>query len=179
MLERKACAGRAAVPHISGVRSTVTASRLNYYTATNATKLVGSIERIDCQIKRQLPACETGHPRVRTARPPNAGARNVKFSEFYVNCSAPSGARHQSPPRGPAMRMPEQQQSVLTILNAATPKGVSSPDYVASTSPGLKSGERGVEECVIEVFEHHPEANKISEVWRSARFSLPLGGVLV
>ena len=110
---------------------------------------------------------ETARPRVRAARPLGACVRNVKFSRFYVNCSTPSGACHPSPPQGHAMhagkpeaRTPEQQQSVFTMLFAAMPKGMSSPDHAARTCPGLYSGECGVEDCLIEMPEHHELALK-------------------
>ncbi|KAJ4985175.1 hypothetical protein SVAN01_09311 [Stagonosporopsis vannaccii] len=103
---------------------------------------------------------ETERPRVSAARPSAAGVRNVKFSKFYVNCSTPSGACHPSPPQGrsiraarPATRTPEQRQSVFTMLCAATPKGVSSPDGVARMRPDRCSGKCGVEDCEVEVFE--------------------------
>jgi hypothetical protein len=46
---------------------------------------------------------ETNHPRVKTARPSAAGVRNVKFSIFYVNSKAPSGAHHPWPLQGHTM----------------------------------------------------------------------------
>jgi hypothetical protein len=60
----------------------------------------------------------------------------------------------------PEARTPEQQQSASTMLSAATPKGVSPPDYTARTRPDLYSGERGVEDCQIEMLEYHEIALK-------------------
>lgn len=117
-----------------------------------------------------LVASQTEPPTPKHCTSPSAGACDVKFSIFYVNCSAPSGAHHPSLPQGHTTHVgksetctPEQQQSAFTMLSAATPKGVSSPDCAARTRPDLWFGERGVEDCTIWTFEYLTSLNSNNE----------------
>lgn len=82
-------AGRAAVVHIGWrLCCVVTARRCYLRSAAHPTRVASYMycrERV--VMSAIISASETVRPRARTARPPAAGVRNVKFSKFYVNCS--------------------------------------------------------------------------------------------